>query len=153
MEETRGGDDSFEEDSDYFSFDRVRDRALGSEYGGDLSRGDTMDGTGTYKFDTGDDLNLEEIHRKRKKIYTYHYLRDVINGMEPDKVFPNLGDLKKSKLMGNIHRRIGSGGVFLGLDFIRDGTKGVNRIINKKIVGGKLTDGFEFSKDKKVRLR
>ena len=71
-----------------------------------------MDGTGTYKFDTGDKLDLQEIFTKREKIYTYHYLRDVINGMEPDAIFPNLEDLEKSKLMGNIKRRIGSGGVF-----------------------------------------
>ena len=31
LDEARGGDDSIGEDSDYFSFDQVRDRALGSE--------------------------------------------------------------------------------------------------------------------------
>ena len=148
LDEAQGGqDESFEEDSDYFSFDRVRDRALGSEYGADLSRDDTMDDTGTYKFDTGDDLNLQEIFTKREKIYTYHYLRDVINGMEPDEVFPNLEDLEEAKLMKNIKRRMGAGGVFLGIDFVKDGTKTPLIIIVRKRdpITKRLTDGFEFN--------
>ena len=148
LDQAQGGDDSFEEDSDYFSFDRVRDRALGSEYGADLSRDDTMDDTGTYKFDTDDELNLQEIFTKREKIYTYHYLRDVINGMEPNNVFPNLEDLEQSKLMTNLRRRIGTGGVFLGFDFVKDGTTTPLRIIVRKRdpITKRLTDGFEFNK-------
>ena len=151
LDQAQGGDDSFEEDSDYFSFDRVRDRALGSEYGADLSRGDTMGEDGNYKFDTGDELNLQEIFTKREKIYTYHYLRDVINGMEPDNVFPNLEDLEQSKLMGNIRRRIGTGGVFLGFDFVKDGTTTPLRIIVRKRdpITKRLTDGFEFNEASK----
>ena len=151
LDEARGGqDDSFEEDSDYFSFDRVRDRALGSEYGEELSRGDTMDDKGAYKFDYEGD-NLEQVFKRKEKVYTYSYLRDVINGMEPDEVFPHLDDLEKSKLMGNIQRRFGSGGVFLGFDFVRDGTKNPLTLIIRKPdpQTKKLTNGFEFSRDKK----
>ena len=151
-EATGGQDESFEEDSDYFSFDRVRERALGSEYGEDLSRGDTIDADGTYKFDTGDnEMNLEEVFRRKEKVYTYSYLRDVINGMEPDEVFPHLDDLEKSKLMGNIQRRFGNGGVFLGFDFVKDGTKTPIRIIIRKIdpITKRLTNGFEYSRASK----
>ena len=148
LDKAQGGqDESFEEDSDYFSFDRVRDRALRSEYGDDLSRDDTMDDTGNYKFNTGDELNLQEIFTKREKIYTYHYLRGVIHGMEPNEVFPNLEDLEEAKLMGNIRRRIGAGGVFLGIDFVKDGTTTNLRIINRKRdpTTKRLTGGFEFN--------
>ena len=122
-DEARGGqDESFEEDSDYLSFKSFQDRVLGSEYGGEISRNDTMDDDGTYKFDTGDDdeLNLEEIYKKREKIYTYYRFKDVIDGMEPDGVFPHLQDLEASGLMNNLVRRE-KNRVFLGLDFKKDG--------------------------------
>ena len=53
FEEAQGGRDDVDEDSDYFSFMRTQERALGSEYGSELSKGDRMDETGNYKFDTG----------------------------------------------------------------------------------------------------
>ena len=150
LDEAQGGNDSFEEDSDYFSFKRLQDRALESEYGSELSKGDRMDDSGNYKFETGDDLNLEEIHRKREKIYTYHYFKGVLNGMEPDEVSSHLEDLEKAGIMSNIHRRRGVGGVFLGLDFRKDGAKTYYRVINRKIdpKTKRLTGGFAYSDSK-----
>ena len=148
LDEAQWGQD--EADSDYFSFDRVRDRALGSEYGSELSRDDRMDDTGNYKFETGDELNLEEIYRKREKIYTYHYFKDVFDGMEPDEVFPHVEDLEKAGIMSNIKRRV-SNGMFLGLDFKKDDTKTYYRVINREIdpKTKRLTGGFTYSDAKK----
>ena len=71
FEEAQGRDDNVDEDSDYFTFDRIRDMALRSEYGGELSRHDSMDESGNYKFETGDATNLEEIYKNREEIYNY----------------------------------------------------------------------------------
>ena len=148
LDKARGGDESFEEDSDYFSFERSQDRVLGSEYGSEISKGDRMDDTGTYKFDTGDATNLEEIFKRRRKIYTYFDLKDIISGMEPDGVFPHLEDFERAKLMDNVYSRRGVGNVLLGLDFKKDNTKTLFRLINRKVdpKTNKLTGGFEFAK-------
>ena len=162
FEEARRQDNVDEQDSDYFSFDRVRERALGSEYGTKLSKDDKMDDTGNYKFETGDALNLEEIYRKREKLYTYSYFKDVINSIEADETSPHLEDLEKAGVMTNIRRRVRNG-VFLGFDFKKDNSKTYVRLLNRrKDPQNKITDGFEYSKDKnnedvinlfKMRLR
>ena len=149
LEEAQGGrDENLDEDSDYFSFKRSQERALASEYGSELSKDDEMDETGNYKFDTDNATNLEEIFRRREKIYTYYQFKDVLNGMDPNEVFPHLEDLEKAGVMTNIHRRV-KNNVFLGLDFKKDNSKVYRRLINRRRDdNGRLTDGFEYSKDK-----
>ena len=121
-----------------------------------------MDETGNYKFETGDELNLEEIYKKREKIYTYSYFKDVMNSIEPDETSPHLADLEKAGVMSNIRRRVRNG-VFLGFDFKKDNSKVYVRLINQaRGENNRITQGFEFSKDKnsedaiklfKIRLR
>lgn len=163
FEEAQRGNNDLDEDSDYFSFKRAQERALGSEDGSERSKGDKMDETGNYKFYTDDATNLEEIFKKWEKLYTYSYFKDVMTSIEPDEVFTNLEDLEKAGVMSNIRRRV-KNNVFLGFDFKKHNSKVYVRLLKrwKDPDSNKITNRMVYSTDKenvevinlfKMRLR
>ena len=77
-----------QEESDYYSFDNIRNMMLRSEHSGTVNRNDTLNEDGSYNLNLCDQMD-KQVQRLKEKVYDYFALNKVLNSMEFSETFPH----------------------------------------------------------------